>query len=270
MKKYLFLILVFAFGFTANHLYDKKVKSLLTQMKMSEDMAEMTIFSNLSGPSFYIPSASELKKIAMGERPSMVLTAAEYIKTQTTTPGFVKKYNEYREMKKPSAPEKPQPMSEMKEQYRKQIEESIANTDKMIQQMPDMKATFEESKKSMQQQLADLDDPNNTMFSPDMDKLMMDSYNQQMDIYNQRVAEWEEEYPVNNPDYMVKKWLNSFLEISGGVDYNAETKEVNGKKVFVNQNYERKDYMWKFCYRSGKETVETARTFAQKWLSELK
>lgn len=269
MKKYLFLLAIVSLGFTVNHLYDDKVKNILSQLKLSEDNAEMTIFSNLSRPSFYIPGVAALKKIAVGERPSVALFAAEYIKQQTTTQEFIKRYNEYREKKKPALPEKPQPVSEMKEQYRKQLEESIANTDKMIQQLPDMKATFEESKKSMQQQLAELDDPNNPMFSADMEKLMTDGYNQQMEIYNQKVAGWEEEYPANNPDKMIKKWLNTFLENTGNVDFSAETKEVNGKIVFVNQNYERKSHMWKLCFRAGKETVETARTFAEKWLREL-
>lgn len=269
MKKYLFLLAIIVFGFTANHMYDEKVKSLLTQIKMSEDNAEMTIFSNLSGPSFFIPGSSALKKIAIGERPSLVLSAAEYIKQTTSTQEFLDRYNQYREMRKPTAPQKPQPVSEMKEQYRKQLEESIANTDKMIQQLPDMKSTFEESKKSMQEQLADIDDPDNSMFSPEMEKIMMDSYSQQIDMYNQKVAEWEAEYPANNPTSMIKKWLNSFLESSGSVDYNAEIIEVNGRMVFVNQSYERKDYMWKLCFRAGKQTVETARNFAHQWLAEL-
>ena len=149
------------------------------------------------------------------------------------------------------------------------MEESIANTDKMIQQLPDMKAAFEESKKSMQQQLAELDNPDNPMFSADMEKMMMDGYNQQMEIYNQNVAKWEEEYPINNPNKMIKKWLHSFLDNSNDIDFNAETKEVNKRIVFVKENYERKSYMWKLCFRAGKETVEASRTFAQSWLKEL-
>jgi predicted SAM-dependent methyltransferase len=104
-----------------------------------------------------------------------------------------------------------------------------------------------------------------------MDKIMMDSYNQQMDMYNQQVAEWEKEYPVNNPKGMIKSWLNSFLDVSKDVDFKAQLAEdKNGRKLFVNQDYERKNSTWKLCYRSGKETVESARKFAQNWLSELK
>jgi len=69
---------------------------------------------------------------------------------------------------------------------------------------------------------------------------------------------------------MIKQCLNSFLESSKDVDFSAELKEMsNGKTIFVNQNYERKSNMWKLCFRSGKETLEAAKTFAQNWLKEL-
>jgi hypothetical protein len=270
LKKIILLFVIITFGFTANHIYDEKVKNLFAQLKISEDGAEQSLFSNFSGPSFYLPVTAELKKIAKGERPSIVTLVGNYAKEQSASKEFIARYNQYRENKKPTEPQKPQSAAEMKAIYRIQLEEGIANTDKMIQQLPDMKETFEESKKSLQQQLADLDNPDNPMFNAEMDKMMIDGYNQQMGMYNNQVAEWEEEYPVNNPKKMIKKWLTAFLESSNDVDFNAELAEAsNGKQVFVNQNYERKSYMWKLCFRSGKETLETARTFAQNWLNEL-
>jgi hypothetical protein len=269
VKKYLFLLVILTSGFTLNHLYTEKVKSLLTQMKLSEKDAGMNIFSNLSNPSFYIPGASGLKGIVKGERPSMVLAAADYIKQQTKTEDFIKRYNEYREMKKPDAPKKPETVAEMKEKYRNSMKEGIVNMEQLIKQMPDQKAAFQETINTYNEQLKEIDNPDNPMFSASMEKMIMDGYNQQVEIYNQKMAEWEAEYPVNNPNGMIKTWLNSFLEKSGSIDFNAETKEVNGNRVFVNQNYERKDHLWKLCFRAGKETVETARTLAQKWLAEL-
>jgi len=270
VKKYLFLIVIISFGFTVNRIYDEKVKNLLAQLKVSEDQVEQTIFWNLSGPSFFLTATTELKNIAVGERPSLVSVIGNYTKGHSASEEFIKMYNEYRNTKKPTPPQKPQSAAEMKENYRKQLEESIVNTDKMIQQLPDMKATFEESKQSMKQQLAELDSPDNSMFSPEMDKIMMDGYNQQMEIYNQEVAKWEEEYPANNPKKMIKKWLITFLDSSENVDFNAQLKQgTGGKMVFVNPEYERKSSMWKLCFRSGKETLYSARTFAQNWLKEL-
>ncbi|RYE20883.1 MAG: choice-of-anchor D domain-containing protein, partial [Sphingobacteriales bacterium] len=46
--------------------------------------------------------------------------------------------------------------------------------------------------------------------------------------------------------------------------------EKYGKKRFVNPVYEGKRTEWKQGFRAGKEVTESARAFAQKWLSELK
>jgi hypothetical protein len=269
MKNILFLIVVLTLGFTVNHLYDEKVKNILTQLKLSESQAEQTIFQNLSGPSFYIPSASELKKIAVGERPAIVISACNYIKEETNSKDFVKRYNEYREWKKPTPPEKPKSAAQMKEEYIASIKEGIASMEQLVKQMPDQKATFEETIKMYKEQLKEADNPDNPMFSSDMDKMITDSYNQQMEFYNKDVTKWEEEYPVNNPKKMIKKWLTTFLESSKDVDFKAELKDVKDKKIFVNPKYEKKPYLWKLCFRSGKETLEEARKFAQNWLNEL-
>jgi len=54
------------------------------------------------------------------------------------------------------------------------------------------------------------------------------------------------------------------------VAFNAQTAIDKNKTLFVKQEYERKDYLWKLCFRGGKETTEAGRKFAQTWLSELK
>ena len=60
------------------------------------------------------------------------------------------------------------------------------------------------------------------------------------------------------------------LEITKDVDYNAELKEINNKKKFVNASYEAKRPEWKMAFRAGKEVTEVTRAFAEQWLDELK
>ncbi len=38
---------------------------------------------------------------------------------------------------------------------------------------------------------------------------------------------------------------------------------------FADPNYEKKSLEWKYCYRAGKQPVETARAFATSWLADL-
>ena len=83
-----------------------------------------------------------------------------------------------------------------------------------------------------------------------------------------RVARWEKEYPVDF-NVKIKERLQQFLTLSATVDFDAELKQVGNKKKFVNSTYEGKSYDWKQIYRAGKDVIEPARAFAEKWLSEL-
>jgi len=68
----------------------------------------------------------------------------------------------------------------------------------------------------------------------------------------------------------IKKRLEEFLNTTKDIDFAAELAEKNGKKIFLNPDYERKDNRWKMAFRAGKEVVEPARDFVQKWTAEIK
>ena len=139
------------------------------------------------------------------------------------------------------------------------------------QMAKDQQAMFDEIITGLKQQLKDIDDPKSTMFTPEMDEYIKQSYQMQMEDYNKQISEWENEYPTNNPTPMIKTWINTFLDKSSDINFNAKTaKNKDGKIKFVDPEYEQKDSQWKLYYRAGKETVSAARTFAQNWLSKLK
>ena len=54
------------------------------------------------------------------------------------------------------------------------------------------------------------------------------------------------------------------------MDFNAELKDQNGKKKFVNPVYEAKRPEWKMAFRAGADVTELTRAFALQWLEELK
>jgi hypothetical protein len=74
----------------------------------------------------------------------------------------------------------------------------------------------------------------------------------------------ENKYP-SDPQRLIKKRLEEFLEVSGSVDFNARL----AGNSFTNAEYEGKDDRWKMCFRAGREVVGAAREEAKKWLSEL-
>jgi len=274
MKKILWVlpVAVIIAGFYTGKVIDDHVKSLLQTLKLSEDNAKQTIFSDISSPSFYFPGIKELKSIALNDRVSQVEVIGKYVKQFTSTEDFKARYNEYRESRKPSPPEKPKTVEQMKNEDRENLKNSLEEMKSTRASMPeDQRAMFDESIKYIEEQLKAIDDPNNTMYNPEMDTYMQQGYQQQLDQHKMEIAEWEAKYPANNPNGMIKKWLTEFIEKTKDVDFNAKTAiNEKGRTLFVKQDYERKDYLWKLCFRAGKETTESARKFAQNWLGELK
>ena len=68
-----------------------------------------------------------------------------------------------------------------------------------------------------------------------------------------------------DPDELIRKRLQEFLDISATVDFDAE---LNGYS-FADKRYESKSNQWKMCYRAGREVITAAREEAKKWLAEL-
>lgn len=274
MKKLILISLPLLFlllGFTGGKIIDDKLKNLLQQFKLSEDNAKNNILSNISGPSFYIPNVKVLKDLAIGERAYMVEAIGKNVKEYVSSKEFIQKYNEYREQRKPSPPEKPKSIAEQKEEFINGMKTNIAEMKKTRSEAPaDQKGIYDDIIKALEEQLKQAEDPSNPMFSPEMDVYSQQGYEMQMDQYKKDLENWEKEYPINNPNPMVKKWIESFLEKSKDIDFNAQLKTEKGKQIFVNPAYEKKDYQWKLYFRAGKEPVEAARKFAQSWLSELK
>ena len=119
MKKlfFLFPFLLIAVGFYAGHIIDDNANTLLKTIKLSEDEAKNTIFSDISSASsFYLPGIKELKSFAENDRASQVQVVGKYVKDFTTTEDFKNRYNEFRESRKPSPPEKPKTSAELKKE----------------------------------------------------------------------------------------------------------------------------------------------------------
>jgi hypothetical protein len=269
---FLFPFLLIALGFYAGHIIDDNANTLLKTIKLSENEAKNTIFSDiLSASSFYLPGIKELKSVAENDRASQVQVIGKYVKDFTTTEDFKKRYNEFRESKKPSPPEKPKTAEELKKENKESLEKSLEEMKTTKASMPaDQQAMFDETIKMLEKQLKELDDPNNSMYSPEMDVYMQQSYDLQMEQHRKDIIDWETKYPANNPKALIKTWLESFLEQTKDLDFNAQTAIDKNRTLFVKQEYERKNNLWKLCYRGGKETTEAGRKFAQAWLNELK
>lgn len=274
MKKIFFVLplVILVLGFTAQRMFDDKLKSLLQQFKTNDDAAKTNIFYAVSGPSFYIPNVKVLKDVAVGDRVSVIQSMGKNVKEYVSSKEFADKYNQLREDRKPTPPEEPKYSAQLKDEQRTNLKNSIAETEISKSQMSkDQQGMFDEIIKMFKEQLAEIDDPEKTMFKPEMDEYIKESYQMQLDEHKTKIAEWENEYPKNNPNPMIKKWINTFLDKSSDINFDAKTqKGKNGLLKFVDQQYESKDSQWKLYYRAGRESVNAARTFAQSWINEFK
>lgn len=272
MKKVLILLLAvsFSLSFYAFKSFEQRAGAALQKLGIPDEIAKDCIWSSFSGRYLSYPNTTSLRKIAVGDRAAAVREVAEYAKAYTRSEDFKKKYLEYRTGMKPTPPEKPKPMAQQRKEQKESMQTSIKETETIMKSMP---ADQQEMMKGViimyKEQLKELDDPNNPMFSADMEKMWQQGYEAQVKDHEDKLATWEKDYP-STPNTMVKKWLTEFLDVSKDVDFNAKLVDGEyGKKQFAKPEYERKDGNWKMCFRAGKETVETGRTLAKQWLTEL-
>lgn len=89
-----------------------------------------------------------------------------------------------------------------------------------------------------------------------------------MDLYKEDLKRWEADYPAS-VNLLLQQKLKLFLKLTSDIDYNAKLHRAGSKMIFSDPELEAKDEFWKACYRSGKPTVDAARSYAQQWLLEL-
>jgi len=259
------LISLVLFSFTV-----VKINSeIFKQLGMSKTEGEQKITNSILGGYFDQYGARNAKNIALGNRTAVVKDLLVYTRQFVNSPAFIKEYMTIKENAKPK-PYVLQTPDEMRnsqvEAYKKSITETEAS---MKRSDPSMKKMFEDILVSARKQLKEAEDPNNKSNAgyrkgyPELLKSAEASNKQALE-------EWETKYPANHLLF-VKRRLEEFLQTTADIDFNAALIEKNGKKYFVNQEYEKqKGNRWKMAFRAGKEVVLPAREFVQQWIIEIK
>lgn len=258
------IISLFLFAFTINKLN----ADFLKELGISKTEADKKITSSILGGYLDASGAKNAKNIVLGNRTAVANDLLNYVKQYVNAASFKNEYSTLKESSKPTE-NKPKTPEEIRKEtvdaYKKsvtQMEETIKKADAQFKPM------FEKSLADAKKLLKDAEDPNNKNMAsyaktyPDMVKASQASYAGQL-------KQWEEQYPANHMLF-VKQRLEEFLAGTKDIDFTAELTEKNGKKIFVNPAYEKKDKCWKMAFRAGKEVVEPARAFVQQWVTEIK
>jgi predicted phage tail protein len=212
-----------------------------------------------------------LKNIATSDKAAITKDLLNYTKEYITGAEFKKQYDELRKNAKPQEPVS-KPLRSIQEIQKDEIaktEKGIKDTEKTIKEVnAEMAKAIQPVLDMLRKNLKEYQNPNHEYFA---NIAMGEKYQQENEIkrHKEYLQQWETNFPENLNHFIADK-LKKMLEYTKGIDYNAALVEKYGKKRFVNPAYEGKRTEWKQGFRAGKEVTEQARTFAEKWLSELK
>lgn len=215
--------------------------------------------------------AKNIKNIAAGDRVSVAKGLLDYTKGYVHGDEFRKYYDEQRQRAMPEAPVK-KPLRSAAEIQKEEIanmEKSIKDAEKSMKELGgEVAKSLQPVVDQMKQTLKEYQNPNHQTF-----KIIADSEKWQQEDnerrYQENLKRWKQDFPEDVKLFVADK-LRKMLELTKGIDYNAQLVEKYGKKRFVNPAYESKSREWKQGFRAGKDVTEYTRTFAQKWLDELK
>ncbi|HYE56208.1 MAG TPA: hypothetical protein VD996_15270 [Chitinophagaceae bacterium] len=240
------------------------------QLGISQVDANRNIFSSFRDGHLRYSGARLAKNIAEGNRAAVINELGAYAKKYTASAEFKKEYASFRARKKPQEPMLITLTADMvKTQEKERLEKAIKSTEANANHPnPKIKNSVPSRLEALKKELAALDEPDNKTIKQRLDNAAR-SNEQATKMYNQAVQKFEAEYP-ESPEPMIKKRLQQILDITADVDYAAELKEVDNKKIFVNPVYEKKPLEWKMAFRAGKPATDAVRAFAQQWLQELK
>ncbi|HMK04001.1 MAG TPA: hypothetical protein VK489_07420 [Ferruginibacter sp.] len=263
------LVLVILSLFLFSFEMKKLQAEFLKQLGINQEMADRKITNSLLGGYLDYYEIRNLHKILVNDRAGIVRDIATHAKQYANSEGFKKEYAALKQNNKPAPANKVETPEEMRASMIKMAKEFIRTSEEGVKTAaPGMKKVFEDLVEVGKKNLKEAGDPNNktirsyTQNFGTMKKMMQEGYDRQ-------INEWEAKYPADHLQY-IRVRLQSFLEATDNIDFSAQLFEKNGKKYFVNQQYERKDNRWKMVFRAGKDAVEAGRTFAKQWIAEIR
>lgn len=234
---------------------------VFTDYGIERDNWSTGFLSALMTSEFYVPSVpAKLKSLPEGQRAAVVTALGAAARLYIGTPEFQQKYKEDYLAALPDDLKPPRSAKEIADEMKKEMQEQIAEMEKAIKSMPpemqnDMKGGLEAIKSQM----------------GEMDELAaMQAAEEKARYSAAKSRKPDPKTPLEDPNAGLKRGLSTFLAITSGVDYAAELKTENGRKVFANADFEAKPAAWKACFRAGKDTCDAARQVASAWLNELK
>ena len=261
-------IAVFVGCLSAAAILTAQQNDVFTTLGLSPEDAHENFMASLTSGAFALRGrATPFKEAGAEARALMVRAVVAAARTYLGTADFAKRYNEYRESRRPEREDMPASGDEAMAAQMKAMQQAIDEAQKMATQLPpESRKQLAENIAEMKKQMAALNaDPEHRKM---LDTAMKEAAKMAETDYARRMAEFEEEVPAD-PNKMIAKRLRDFLATSATVDFNAKLFEKDKRMRFVDPALEAKPRDWKLLYRAGKPAVDAARAAAQDWLKAL-
>jgi hypothetical protein len=267
MKKYLALIVIIfsalaMYSFTT---FNANVDDIFKTLGIPAAHAKDLVWKSFVGKNLSLPANSSIKTYPLNKRVAAVYEIGAYVKSYLISPDFKNQYQQLREERRPVAP------ATMQQRINAEIAEftrALKESEEACKRVsPELKSIYEVSIKKYKQYITSLENEYDPQHSELIEGIST-RYGYDMGDYVFRVRQFEKEYPADVRAF-IKLRLQEFLQLSSNVDFNARLVESSGKKRFVNQTYESRPAVWKYCFRAGKESTEAARSLAKQWLKEI-
>jgi len=255
----LFLLLVVVAGVAA--------QDHLATLGISESRAKEAVFDSFMADAISIAGKPAVfTAMAPAARVALVNFALTLSRTFVESDEFKRRYADHREANGPDPLPEAQTADAIFAKQRAGFEAQVAEMRKLFDQItPEQRTTLEEGWKQMREQLDAMEKGDKRK---EIEALLADQVNEQIRSRQAAMTAFEKTYPAD-PRALVAMRLRHFLEATRDVAYDAKLVDKDKKKAFADAAFEAKPAEWKMAFRAGKPATDTARTFAQKWLSDL-
>ncbi len=199
--------------------------------------AEAGIIDHLAGQDYGVPweLSQAFKKIPAANRAATVRALGDFAKAYTKSPAGITAYR-----KRVGGGEPNPEQAAQYEEIVKQLKESVTTLEKSIAEMP------VDQRPMMQPSL-------------DGSRQAVKMYERMRDDAKQGAT----------PKGRIAEMLEKFLTDTANMPWDAKLVPSGSYKIFADPKLEGMDRQRKFYFRCGRETVETARSYAQAWLKEM-
>lgn len=239
----------------------------LATLGISEGRAREAVFDSFMAGEVSIAGKPEaFLALPPQARVAMVNFAMNLARTFVESDDFKRRYADHREANGPDPLPEEQTADDIFKKQRAGFENQVNEMKKLFDQItPEQRATLEAGWADMRRQLDEMEKGERRTQIEGLLKQQRDEQVRQRDLAMQ---ELDKRYPAD-PRALVAMHLRRFLDVTKDVAYDAALVEKDKKKVFADPALEARRAEWKMAFRAGKPATDAARTFAQKWLSDL-